>query len=85
MLQERQHLQDRKFDRGWTHTWPSHLVLFKNLLDEPCRLLEDCTSVGELLEKKGYRFEKEFWNGIGGWHEDERRKGGIVVLRWQGL
>ena len=84
ILKARQDLEDRKFDRGWSHTWPSHLVVFQNLLDEVCRPQEDCESVGDLLEKKGYRVEREFWNGIGGWHEDERRKGGIVVLRWQG-
>ncbi|GAA5936177.1 putative glycosylphosphatidylinositol-alpha 1,2 mannosyltransferase [Sporobolomyces koalae] len=85
VLQARQALESQGFDRGWRHTWPSHLVVFKNLLKVSCRPNEDCSTVGSLLlDKMGYRVEKEFWNGIAGWHEDDRRKGGVVVLRWQG-
>lgn len=81
-LQARQDLIEKKFDLGWTYPqWPTHLVLFENLLAVPCQVEEDCKDIrGLLVEKVGYRVVKEFWNGIGGWHEDERRKGGVVVL-----
>ncbi|GAA6062630.1 hypothetical protein JCM10212_000292 [Sporobolomyces blumeae] len=78
----RAELRAARFDRGWTHEWPSHLVLFGSILNEPCRAREGCRDVGELLDQLGYRVEEVFWNGIGGWHEDPRRKGHVVVLTW---
>ncbi|GAA5959978.1 hypothetical protein JCM21900_001448 [Sporobolomyces salmonicolor] len=81
-LAARRALASRRFDRGWTHAWPSHLVVFGALLEDDGG--EHYTTVRELLEGKGYVVEKRFWNGVGGWHEDERRRGGVVVLSWRG-
>jgi len=59
--------------------------MFQALLDTPCRSEESCENVADLLVNElGYEVEKKFWNGLGGWHEDERRKGGVVVLSWRG-
>ncbi|GAA5946343.1 hypothetical protein JCM3765_000204 [Sporobolomyces pararoseus] len=82
----RQQLIEKKFDLEWSYSsWPSHLVVFQALLDTPCRPEEPCRDVRELLvDRLGYKVEKKFWNGIGGWHEDERRKGGVVLLSWMG-
>ncbi|GAA5825897.1 hypothetical protein JCM11251_000044 [Rhodosporidiobolus azoricus] len=85
--------EEDKYDLGWTHAWPLRLVLFSNLLAVPCTSPTGLETVGEcgeegtvggLLWKKGYREEKRFWNAIGGWNEDERRRGEVVVLRWRG-
>ncbi|GAA5847198.1 hypothetical protein JCM3766R1_001831 [Sporobolomyces carnicolor] len=80
----RRRLVEDRFDLGWTYSaWPSHLVVFEHLLDRPCRPGERCVDVRDLLCRvMGYRVEKKFWNGIRGWHEDERRSGGVVVLAW---
>lgn len=63
-----------------THAWPSHFVVFGALLDDGGTESE----VGALLREKGYVVERKLWNGLFGWHEDERRKGGVILLRWQG-
>ncbi|KAG0149875.1 hypothetical protein CROQUDRAFT_653175 [Cronartium quercuum f. sp. fusiforme G11] len=56
---------------GSDFQWPSHLVLFSNLLNGP---------VGSLLESKGYGIQKSFPNGR--WHDDPRRKGEVVLMSW---
>lgn len=61
-------------DLGWTHEWPSHLVVFDALLKQ------DGGTVERLLKERGYREERRLWNSH--WHEDERRRGDVVVLRW---
>ncbi|GAA5881783.1 hypothetical protein JCM1840_004830 [Sporobolomyces johnsonii] len=81
-LAARHALESRRFDRAWTHAWPSHLVVFGALLEEDGG--DGYATVRELLEGKGYEVEKRFWNGVGGWHEDARRRGGVVVLGWRG-
>lgn len=60
----------KNYDLGWKHTWPSHIVLFEALLPQ----------VKEVLEDRGYRQEKRIWNSH--WHEDERRRGDVIILRW---
>lgn len=55
-------------------TWPSHLVVFSNLLEED--------GVGRLLIEKGYVERERRWNSL--WHEDERRRGEVVLLEWKG-
>ena len=59
-------------DRQWSHQWPSHLVLFEALLKP---------DVASLLRDLGYEEEKRIKNGH--WQDDARRKGDIIVLRWQ--
>ena len=54
----------------WKHEWPEYLVMFGALLREP--------GVEELLQEKGYR---KSWNEEYGWEGDDRRRGGIVVLK----
>ncbi|KAF8510994.1 Alg9-like mannosyltransferase family-domain-containing protein [Hysterangium stoloniferum] len=57
----------------WRHTWPSHLVFFDALSDHG--------GVMDFFEKLGYEEEFYLWNG---WEQDERRRGGIRVWKWQG-
>lgn len=57
------------YDRGWQHTWPSHLVVFDALLTPPMQ---------RFLTAKGYREEHRMWNALA--HPDSRRRGDIVVL-----
>lgn len=64
-----------KFDLGWSHTWPSHLVLFDNLLERNEK------EIGRFLEDKGYVVKEKFWNSFK--HEDWRRDGDVVVLEWK--
>ncbi|GAA6007153.1 hypothetical protein JCM10207_001526 [Rhodosporidiobolus poonsookiae] len=78
-----------EWDRGWHHAWPERVVLFSNLLDVRCPAPATGEkggeeTVGALLAAKGYSEEKRLWNTLGGWHEDERRRGSVVVLRWGG-
>ncbi|KAL8283183.1 hypothetical protein RQP46_005961 [Phenoliferia psychrophenolica] len=63
-------------DLGWRHEWPSHIVAFDALL------VSDQGAVAGLLEAKGYREWERLWNSH--WHEDDRRRGDIVILRWTG-
>lgn len=74
-------------DLGWIHTWPSHLVLFSNLLEKlqshPSRSHPEATrTISQLLLEKGYVERTRLWNAF--FHEDSRRAGDVVVLRWQG-
>ncbi|GAA6041454.1 hypothetical protein JCM8097_001885 [Rhodosporidiobolus ruineniae] len=79
---------EEAYDLHWRHTWPERLVLFSNLLAVSCTPSSAACgregTVGGLLEGKGYEEERRFWNTLGGWHEDERRRGEVVVLRWAG-
>ncbi|KAG9088238.1 glycosylphosphatidylinositol anchor biosynthesis [Ceratobasidium sp. UAMH 11750] len=67
-------------ENGWRHTWPSHLLMFGALEDQPSSPSEVIT-VKEKLEELGYKVIKRIGNG---WEEDERRKGGVVVWGWAG-
>ncbi|CAD6972112.1 unnamed protein product, partial [Tilletia controversa] len=69
-------------DNGWSHTWPSHLVLFETSLSHRRGGKEEGESVGDLLKGKGYGTVKRLWNGFGS--DDENRWGDVLVLRWQG-
>lgn len=55
--------------------WPSHLVVFSNLLE-----IQD-GKMGLILIEKGYKVSKRFGNGK--WHDDVRRKGEVLVLEWE--
>lgn len=66
-------------DLKWRHKWPSHIVVFQALLDESEERKE---SAGGLLRRMGYAEERRLWNSH--WHEDERRRGDVVVLKWKG-
>ncbi|EJU04309.1 glycosyltransferase family 22 protein [Dacryopinax primogenitus] len=57
--------------QNWTHTWPSHLVAFGALIEDP--------NVRNTLAEKGYR---EAWVTTNGWEEDPRRRGGVKVWQW---
>jgi len=75
-------------------------VLFSSLLDVVCdgggggggeRAREEeekgaggPRTVGDLLAARGYLEERRLWNTLGGWHEDERRKGDVRMLVWRG-
>ncbi|KZS96324.1 glycosyltransferase family 22 protein [Sistotremastrum niveocremeum HHB9708] len=56
----------RKAD--WIHEWPSHLVFFGALLDNP--------GVKDLFTRLGYR---EVWSSTAWWEEDPRRRKGVKV------
>ncbi|KAE8209699.1 hypothetical protein CF327_g6348 [Tilletia walkeri] len=68
--------------QNWTHSWPSHLVIFETLLDHRSRSEEGKEKVGDLLREKGYATSKRLWNGFGS--DDENRWGDVLVLKWQG-
>lgn len=74
--------KSEEYDLGWSHTWPSHIVLFGNLLQVTRQSSKDL-KVGDLLEKKGYKIRKRLWNTFK--HEDERRDGDVVVMEWGGV
>jgi phosphatidylinositol glycan class B len=61
--------------RHWSHTWPSHIVLFGALLD----VTEDGITIRQLLIETGYA---ETWKVGNGWEEDEKRRGGVSVWEW---
>lgn len=75
-------------DLGWRHSWPERVVLFSSLLDVACdaggrgEVAAEGT-VGDVLTERGYVEERRLWNTLGGWHEDERRKGDVRVLVWR--
>lgn len=62
------------YDKGWRHSWPSHIVLFSSLLD----VYTSSGTILDLLRSKGYREGARFWNAI--FHPDEKRRGDVVVL-----
>lgn len=64
-----------KFDLGWQHSWPSHLVMFDALLHTQN---QQGTTIRELLNEKGYSERYRMWNSI--FHPDHRRQGDIVVM-----
>ncbi|GAA5973157.1 hypothetical protein JCM11641_006297 [Rhodosporidiobolus odoratus] len=82
-------------DLGWSHAWPERFVVFSNLLELECdtslhavrtKLVGECGeegTIGGLFKQRGYRVEKRFWNAIEGWNDDSRRKGEVVILRWE--
>ncbi|GAA5903644.1 hypothetical protein JCM8208_003643 [Rhodotorula glutinis] len=82
-------------DLGWRHAWPERVVLFSSLLDVACegggggggreeeKGVGAPRTVGALLGERGYVEERRLWNTLGGWHEDERRKGEVRVLVWR--
>ena len=63
-------------DLGWRHEWPSHLVAFDALL------VDDHGAVAKALAAKGYYEKERLWNSH--WHEDDRRRGDLVIFRWTG-
>ncbi|KAF8610365.1 hypothetical protein BDV93DRAFT_601383 [Ceratobasidium sp. AG-I] len=67
-------------ERGWNHTWPTHLLLF-GVLETTHSPLNASTTVKTRLEELGYTPLKRFRNGF---EEDERRKGGVVLYEWTG-
>ncbi|KAK4049576.1 glycosylphosphatidylinositol anchor biosynthesis [Microbotryomycetes sp. JL201] len=83
------------YERGqvpdWKHEWPSHIVLFQALVDEPVELgllsrvwvdhEAQNKTLGNLLASKGYVEVKRSWNSL--WHEDDRRRGDVIVLQWR--
>jgi phosphatidylinositol glycan class B len=38
--------------------------------------------VRNILHEKGY---VQTWYGVNGFEEDERRRGGVIVMEWQGV
>lgn len=84
--------QKETFSKGgrWQHEWPSHLVLFDNLLSmrlavnqsaggDKQAISEDVTSFRDVLVRLGY---SEVWSsGWNGWEGDERRRGEVRI--WQ--
>lgn len=80
------------FRDDWKHTWPQYLVMFGALLkegNEPKEVKGDDmndvnnsnVTVQALLLNRQYRRVWRTWNGF---EEDEKRRGGIEVWRWQG-
>ncbi|KDQ18048.1 glycosyltransferase family 22 protein [Botryobasidium botryosum FD-172 SS1] len=59
----------------WTHSWPSHFVMFGALLGQT----ENGVSVMELLKDRGY---VQDWKVGNGWEEDEKRRGGVQIWKW---
>ncbi|TKY86526.1 hypothetical protein EX895_004675 [Sporisorium graminicola] len=70
------------WDKGWRHSWPSHLVVFESLLEEGTRKVGHTRTFKNLLSLKGYREVARYWNTPK--HEDARRDGDIVVLAYKG-
>ncbi|KAJ9476280.1 GPI mannosyltransferase 3 [Pseudozyma hubeiensis] len=70
------------WDKGWRHSWPSHLVVFESLLREGTRRPGHTRTLKNLLSLKGYREVARYWNTPK--HEDARREGDVVVLAYKG-
>jgi len=70
------------WDKGWRHSWPSHLVVFDALLKEGTRKVGHTRTLKNLLSLKGYREVGRYWNTVK--HEDARREGDVVVLAYKG-
>ncbi|PWY99880.1 hypothetical protein BCV70DRAFT_200792 [Testicularia cyperi] len=73
---------ENKWDLGWRHYWPSHVVVFESLLDTNTRKPGHTRTLRNLLSLKGYRQVGRFWNS--NVHEDPRRSGDVVVLAYKG-
>ncbi|SPO26066.1 related to dolichyl-phosphate-mannose-glycolipid alpha-mannosyltransferase [Ustilago trichophora] len=73
---------DNPWDKGWRHSWPSHLVVFESLLKEGSRKAGHTRTLKNLLSLKGYREVARYWNSA--MHEDKRREGDVVVLAYKG-
>lgn len=54
----------------WRHEWPQYIVAFGALMQEE--------GISEMFEDMGY---KMVWRRNRGWEGDERRRGGIMVLK----
>lgn len=65
------------FRDDWKHTWPQYFVMFGSLLGEN----NGNVTVRALLVKHQYTRVWRTWNGF---EEDEKRRGGVEVWRWQG-
>lgn len=63
-----------RYDLGWRHPWPSHMVVFSSLLSQS----RGNTTVGDVLYTHGYTPVKRMWNAL--FHPDTHRRGEIVVL-----
>ncbi|KAJ1025769.1 hypothetical protein NDA18_004104 [Ustilago nuda] len=74
--------REEVWDKGWRHTWPSHLVVFDALLKEGSRKAGHTRTLKNLLSLKGYREVGRYWNTVK--HEDARREGDVVVLAYKG-
>ena len=61
------------YDLGWAHPWPSHFVMFSNLL----KTGNETMSIAELLTAQGYRETARLWNSV--FHPEEHRRGNVVV------
>lgn len=59
--------------RSWQHEWPEYIVCFGALLEVP--------DLRSLLERKGY---KQVWRESYGWEEDGKRRGGVMIWKFQG-
>ncbi|KAG8751326.1 glycosylphosphatidylinositol anchor biosynthesis [Ceratobasidium sp. 428] len=71
-------------ENGWRHTWPSHLLMFGALENQPASLsnsTQPAVTVKTRLEELGYKVIRRIANG---WEEDARRKGGIIIWEWAG-
>lgn len=68
----------------WQHEWPSHLVMFDNLLmlsssTESSEEENSRQSVRHFISKLGY---EEVWSsGWNGWEGDDKRQGPVKI--WQ--
>lgn len=72
-------------DASWHHFWPSHLILFKSLLEHqptPIDPTKKYITVKDSLVSHGYNVVWE--SGWNGWESDEKRRGAVSVWRWRG-
>lgn len=67
-------------DQGWKHTWPSHLVVFQDLLNTKDSLVDGNGTIGDIFKAKGYIEVERLWNSH--FHDDDRRRGDVVLLKW---
>lgn len=61
----------------WKHTWPSHIVVFEDLLNTA----SSTGSILGVLQKHQYHQVHSFWNSH--FQDDDRRRGRIVVFEWK--
>lgn len=62
------------YDLGWTHAWPSHIVLFDALFRQHA-------GVEQYLAERGYKEAWRSWNSH--FQDDARREGDVIVLQYQ--